>query len=125
MARTRAQRTGDAAEHRARAHLEAAGHTLVAANYHCRGGELDLVTLDGEQLVFVEVRARANADFGGPEASVDWRKRKRLLLAARHFLGHHPAHARRVVRFDVVAVTGDDIHWIRDAFRADETGHWH
>jgi len=83
------------------------------------------VTLDGEQLVFVEVRARANADFGGPAASVDWRKRKRLLRAARHFLSHHPAHARRVMRFDVVAVTGGDIEWIRDAFRPDETGHWH
>jgi putative endonuclease len=125
MARTRAQQTGDDAEHRAREHLEAAGHSVIAANYHCRGGELDLVTLDGEQLVFVEVRAREDTDFGRPEATVDWRKRKRLLLAARHFLSRHPAHGRRVARFDVVAVTGEQIHWIPDAFRPDDAGHWH
>jgi putative endonuclease len=125
VARTRAQQKGDRAEGRARGHLEDAGHAVVAANYHCRGGELDLVTLDGETLVFVEVRARANAEHGRPEATVDWRKRKRLLLAARHFLGRHPEHGRRLIRFDVVAVTGEAIHWIRDAFRPDETGHWH
>lgn len=125
MGRTRAQHTGDAAERRARVHLEAAGHAVLATNYHCRGGELDLVTLDGEQLVFVEVRARADTDYGRPEATVDWRKRKRLLRAARHFLGHNPAHARRVARFDVVAVTGEELHWIRDAFRPDDAGHWH
>lgn len=125
MARTHAQRTGDAAEAQAQAHLEAAGHTTVAANYHCRGGELDLVTLDGEHLVFVEVRARTGSDYGRPEDTVDWRKRKRLLRAARHFLGRHPAHARRVARFDVVAVTDGEINWIRDAFRPDDAGHWH
>ena len=125
MARTRAQQKGDQAEGRARSHLQDAGHRVVAANYHCRGGELDLVTLDGETLVFVEVRARATAEHGRPEATVDWRKRKRLLQAARHFLGHHPDHARRLIRFDVVAVTGEAIDWIRDAFRPDQTGLWH
>ena len=87
-------------------------------NYRVRGGEIDIVAAERGCLVFVEVRLRGNARHGGAAASVDARKRARLLLAARHYLmGTGDAEQR--CRFDVVAIDGGVLHWIRDAFGAD------
>ena len=120
---------GDAVEDAALAFLERQGLRLLARNHAVRGGELDLVMLDGggqggDTVVFVEVRFRADASFGGGAASVDARKRRRLIVAAQAFLAARPAHAASACRFDVVAASGDPrapgLEWLRDAFRADE-----
>lgn len=125
MTRTRAQRTGDAAEERALKHLKRRGrHRCLARNFRTRGGEVDLVTLEGERLVFVEVRARGDTAYGRPEDTVDHRKRRRLILAAQAFLAAHPEHGGRACRFDVVAVDGDGLRWLADAFRPTESGFW-
>jgi len=111
---------GDAAEDRALAHLLDAGLRLVARNYRTPGrggGEIDLVMRDGATLVFVEVRRRSRADFGGAAASVGFVKQRRIVFAARHFLlrlrGSPPP-----CRFDVVAVEEGRIAWLRAAFDA-------
>jgi putative endonuclease len=125
MSRTPAQRTGDAAEERALKHLKRSGrHRCLARNFRSRGGEVDLITLEGERLVFVEVRARADSGYGRPEDTVGHRKRRRLAQAAQAFLAANPEHAGRACRFDVVAVDADGLRWITDAFRLDETGFW-
>ncbi|WP_045758452.1 YraN family protein [Xanthomonas albilineans] len=113
---------GKAVEAAARAELQRAGLRLVAANVAFRGGELDLVMQQEQGLVFVEVRYRRNAAFGGGAASVDLRKRRRLLLAAQLFLAAHPQYAAWPCRFDVVAAEGEPprLTWLRDAFRADD-----
>ena len=113
---------GAAVEAAARAQLEQAGLRLVAGNANYRGGELDLVMRDGPMLVFVEVRYRRDARFGGGAASVDFRKRRKLVLAAQLFLAAHPALAALPCRFDVVEASGEPplLHWIRDAFRLDD-----
>lgn len=117
---------GDAVEAAARAHLQRAGLRAVASNASYRGGELDLVMLDrdrsGEVLVFVEVRYRHDDAYGGGAASVDRRKRRKLVTAAQSFLLAHPQHAQLPCRFDVVEADGEPphLHWIRDAFRADD-----
>src|SRR5688572_10466100 len=81
---------GNVAEEAARTELKRAGLRDVAANAHYRGGELDLVMDDAGTLVFVEVRYRRWRAFGGGAASVDTRKRRKLVLAAQLFLaGHH------------------------------------
>jgi len=117
------QERGQAAEDAALAHLQHAGLTLVARNYRvargpgARGGEIDLVLRDRDgTLVFVEVRARADRRHGGAAASIGAAKRASLLLAARHFL----ARLRAVppCRFDVVALDGDELQWLRGAFDA-------
>ena len=117
------QERGQAAEDAALAHLQHAGLTLVARNYRvargpgARGGEIDLILRDRDgTLVFVEVRARADRRHGGAAASIGAAKRARLLLAARHFL----ARLRAVppCRFDVVALDGDELQWLRGAFDA-------
>ncbi len=111
---------GAAAEACARRYLERQGLVWVEGNYHCRGGEIDLVMRDGETLVFVEVRQRRDDRFGGAAASVDARKQARLILAARHYLHRHRLDTP--VRFDVLALSGDPAHgyrveWIRDAIQ--------
>lgn len=80
------QKTGLAAEAKALAHLERHGLRLLAQNWTCRRGELDLVMLDGDTVVFVEVRSRRHTAWGGALESVDSRKRQRLVAAAEHFL---------------------------------------
>ncbi len=113
-----------AVEAAARRHLERAGLRWLAGNVRYRGGELDLVMADPASggLVFVEVRYRRSRAFGGGAASVDASKRRRLLLAAQLYLGAHPAHAQAPCRFDVVEASGEppQLHWLRDAFRADD-----
>ncbi len=106
----------------ARRHLESAGLRLLAANQHYRMGELDLVMRDDEVVVFVEVRYRRSAGFGGSAPSVDFVKQRKLVLAAQCFLAEHADLARAPCRFDVVAVDGDAeaprVDWIRNAFDA-------
>lgn len=101
-----------------------AGLRPVARNANARVGELDLVMLDGETVVFVEVRFRGSSRFGDGAASIDARKRRRLVLAARQFLATHRAHRDAPCRFDVVDASGDPaaptLCWLRDAFRADD-----
>ncbi|MCL7715598.1 YraN family protein [Stenotrophomonas mori] len=123
MAADRAAR-GAAVEAAARRHLEDAGLRWLAGNVRYRSGELDLVMLDpaAGSLVFVEVRYRRGGTFGGGAASIDAGKRRRLLRAAQLYLSTHPAHAQVPCRFDVVEADGEPprLHWLRDAFRADD-----
>ena len=119
---------GRRAEELAAQHLTAHGLKLLERNFRCRGAELDLVMLDGDVLVLVEVRSRRSTLFGGAAASVDQRKQRRLILAARALLAARPQYRRHPARFDVVALgpsesrgeshtAGASLDWIRDAFR--------
>lgn len=109
-------------EHCAESFLTARGLRCVARNHHCRGGEIDLVMLAGELLVFVEVRYRRNARYGSAVESVDARKQGRIILAAQDFLMRHQEFAEHACRFDVVALHGDvsapGCDWIAGAFSA-------
>ena len=111
---------GNAAEDAALAHLLAAGLTLVERNYRTPGrggGEIDLVMREaGGTLVFVEVRARAATTHGGAAASVRGVKQRRIVLAARHYLMRHKSPP--ACRFDVVAIDGNHIEWLKAAFDA-------
>jgi len=116
---------GAAVEAAARRHLLRSGLRGLAANARFRSGEIDLVMLDQRTgcVVFVEVRYRAGDAFGGGAASVDARKRRRLLRAAQLFLQMYRL-ADAPCRFDVVEASGDPaaplLRWIPDAFRADD-----
>jgi putative endonuclease len=115
---------GAAAEDAALKHLSSYGLQLIARNYRCRGGELDLVMLEGKTLALIEVRYRSSEDFGGAAASVTWFKQRRLILAARHLITTRKDLRRYPARFDVVAVSGGNrqapqIEWIRGAFILD------
>lgn len=112
---------GVAAENAAFQFLIRNGLKPIARNYRCRGGEIDLVMLDGKTLALIEVRYRASKEFGGAAASVTWFKQKRLILAARHLLTMRKDLRTYPARFDVIAITGSDwrkpqIEWIKQAF---------
>ena len=120
--RSRKQAVGAAKEQLACAFLEQQGLRLVASNYRCRRGELDLVMREAGVLVFVEVRFRRSDRHGSGADTVTRVKQARLTSAARRYLGHHPNHAQRACRFDVVSIgsgfNGAELRWIKAAFDA-------
>lgn len=112
---------GRQAENLAARFLEKKKLRIIARNYRCRGGEIDLVCRDGKVLVFVEVRLRQNTAFGGAAASVTAIKQRRIILAAQHFLMTN-ALTNDDCRFDCILMngtSGNDIEWLRDAFSLD------
>jgi putative endonuclease len=111
--------SGEMAERLAEQYLGDAGLELVARNFRCRMGEIDLIMREGSALVFVEVRLRQRPDFGGAAASIQSRKQQRLIRAAHHYLATLPSTP--ACRFDVVlfdALESARIEWIRNAFEA-------
>ena len=111
---------GDAAEDRALHYLQANGLQLVQRNYRTPGrggGEIDLIMREPDgTLVFVEVRKRENAQHGGALASVSYVKQRRIVFAAQYYL----LKLRQLppCRFDVVAVQGGELQWLKAAFEA-------
>jgi len=108
------------AEDRALRYLQQHGLKLIERNFRCKGGEIDLILAQPTQasnlLVFVEVRQRSSPRYGGAAASVTRNKQAKLIVAAQVFLQRYadpPA-----CRFDVIAIEGDAIEWIRQAFEA-------
>ena len=115
--------TGTAFEQRAGAELERAGLKPLARNYATRHGELDLVMLDRDTVVFIEVRYRVRAGHGDALASITRAKQDKLVRTAQLWLAAHPQHAQRACRFDVVSYDGPAadarMQWLRAAFEAD------
>jgi putative endonuclease len=112
---------GDEAESLALAYLQRQGLVLVQRNYrvaggpHARGAEVDLILRDHDgTLVFAEVRSRAGAEHGGALASVTATKQRRIVRAAQHYLLRLPTLPP--CRFDVVALDGGQIQWVKAAF---------
>jgi len=103
---------GEGAEQAALDYLLAAGLTLVARNWRCRRGEIDLILREGATLVFVEVRQRASQSFGGAAASIGAAKQGRLIAAAQTYLQTLPSIP--VCRFDAVCFEGEQIDWLKN-----------
>jgi len=113
--KARAESPGARAEGLAADHLARRGLVVVERNFHTRQGEIDLIARDGDTLVFVEVRMRSRADFGGAAGSVTAAKQARWIAAAQGYLakiGREPP-----CRFDVVLLDALDpsrVEWMRD-----------
>lgn len=113
---------GKQAEELANHYLQKQNLKLIAQNYHCRRGEIDLIMEDQQTLVFIEVRYRKNARFGSPLESVDHRKQAKIITTAEHYLLQNTQHYSGY-RFDVVAImptqnSGQpEISWIKNAFQ--------
>jgi len=94
---------GDRGERAASTLLKRQGHRILARNYRCPAGEIDLITLDGTTLVFVEVKTRSSDAFADPEQAVGHRKQKRIIRAAECYRQVKGAQAYPC-RFDVVSI---------------------
>ena len=95
--------------------LEQQGYRVLEYNFFSRSGEIDIVAKDGKYLVFVEVKYRSNKESGYASAAVDYRKQKRISQAAQFFLLRY-GYGEPPCRFDVVAIDGEQIQWIKNAF---------
>lgn len=93
------------------------GLKLLAQNYHCRFGEIDLIMRDASCLVFIEVRLRSNTQFGNAATSITPQKQQKLILTAQHYLQQNPE--KNACRFDVLLMDRLDlnaINWLKNAF---------
>ena len=120
-------RTGALAEAVGAEFLGGRGLHLVTRNFRCRCGEIDLVMMDGPELVIVEVRYRASASLVDPALTITAPKRRRLLQSAQRYLQEQPRFADHPIRFDVLSISGPlqapRCTWYRGAFSADDAGH--
>ena len=113
------KRTGEKGEELAARYLAKAGYRIIARNYRCPFGEIDIVAEEGGMLVFVEVKSRRSEAYGEPQLAVGRAKQKKLSLISLNYLSEKKL-PHRSARFDVVAVkmlpAGNTIELIRDAF---------
>ncbi len=111
------RRTGDHYEEAVAAYLTAQGIRIVERNVVCaKIGEIDMIGVDedADALVFIEVKYRKNHNAGYPAEAVDQKKVQKIRRCAQYYLAGKPTD--RYIRFDVVAVEGEEIAWYKNAF---------
>ena len=115
---------GQQAEQRALEYLQAQGLKKLQTNFSCKSGEIDLIMLDQNILVFIEVRYRKNQQFGHPLETIDNRKQQKLLKTIQYFLLKRPEFNQHLCRIDAIAINSqvqsgqETIEWIKNAFQA-------
>ncbi|MDR2517502.1 MAG: YraN family protein [Spirochaetaceae bacterium] len=107
---------GKAGEDRAAAWLTARGFEIIARNYRSPAGEVDIIALDGETIVFVEVKAWSTYHIDNLDRGIDARKQRRIIETAKYFLNAHRKYNNRTVRFDVVFINRDELIHFPSAF---------
>jgi len=116
-------KTGQQAEELAFQYLRKQALRPVCRNFQTRRGEIDLIMMDKETLVFIEVRYRRQSHFGSSMESIDKRKQTKLIAAARYYLATKKDHDC-ACRFDIIAMSTltntDEITWLKNAFLVDE-----
>ena len=107
--------TGNYGETLTAEYLQKSGYELLERNYRLRTGEIDIVATKDDFLVFVEVKLRKSGAFGRPCSAVNGAKMKKIIKTALHYMQKNQAFDK-MVRFDVVEITGEDINHIEGAF---------
>lgn len=100
------QRLGKTGELAVAKHLKSSGYKILAQNYSCKLGEIDIIARDGSVLVFIEVKTRSGTSYGSPAAAVNTRKQRQISRAAQCYLAEHNLFDSPA-RFDVVSVLCD------------------
>ncbi|WP_299733065.1 YraN family protein [uncultured Endozoicomonas sp.] len=110
------------AENQALRYLKQQGLKSVARNFACKSGEIDLIMLDNEKLIFIEVRFRSKSNFGSAAQTINHHKQTKIRKTAAVYLQNHRQHNHRICRFDVIAIDNSDakcentLKWIKNAF---------
>lgn len=110
------RRTGMAAELRAAAYLSEKGVHILEKNFQNRHGEIDIIGFHEGYLVFFEVKYRSSCRNGYPEAAVNYRKQRQICQVAAYYRYVHKVSLNTPVRYDVVAIEGQEIRWYQNAF---------
>jgi len=116
---------GRSGEDLAAKHLGKLGYRLLERNYSTKQGEIDLIAVDNDTIVFVEVKTRTNDAYGAPELAVDLRKQGRMVKTALGYLRQKKLH-QMACRFDVVTISGGkepQVEVIRNAFEMDRAAY--
>lgn len=100
----------------AKEYLLSKGYQVLEMNFRCRMGEVDIVARDGQYLCFVEVKYRTGKQTGSPEQAVDTRKQNRICRVADFYMLQHKMGYGTAVRFDVVAITPENMTLYKNAF---------
>lgn len=108
---------GSFGEEIAAEYLKGVGYKILKRNYYVKGAEIDIIARDGKTVVFVEVKARENLNFGYPAEAVTKSKRHKIAMAAECYIVQNRI-ADGEFRFDVVEVLGGEVNHIKDAFYA-------
>lgn len=108
--------TGMKYEEQAAAYLVTRGLVLLERNFRCRQGEVDLIGIHEDCLVFAEVKYRKDTGKGMPEEAVDKRKQIKICMVSDYYRLTHPEESAKQVRYDVVSICGEEIVWHRNAF---------
>ena len=98
------------------AYLLSKGVRIRERNFRCRQGEIDLIGYDGEYLVFFEVKYRSSQSMGSAAEAVGYAKQKRICRVADYYRVIHHCMENTPVRFDVVAIDGERVTWLKNAF---------
>ena len=101
-------------------YLRKKGYKIIEKNYTTKIGEVDLIALYGDLLVFIEVKTRSSTAYGNPGDAVDYFKQKKYVLLAKEYLMLKKEYREKPVRFDVVEVLNGEINHIESAFFADD-----
>lgn len=107
---------GTCAEERAAQFLQARGLRILARNYRCRQGEIDLIAWDGRYLIFAEVKYRSSARCADPLSAVNGAKQKKICRVADYFRFTQKVPDDVPVRYDVIGILGEKTAWIPNAF---------
>ena len=110
------RKVGAQAEKLAEEYLTASGMKIVARNFRNRQGEIDIIGYHEGYLVFVEVKYRASLKNGNPEEAVGASKQKNICKVADYYRYTHKVPLSMPVRYDVVAVLGEEVRWLQNAF---------
>tara|TARA_B110000881_G_C18410354_1_gene430609 strand:- start:133 stop:513 length:381 start_codon:yes stop_codon:yes gene_type:complete len=115
--------TGDMSEQLAKHYLEKSGLLFITGNFHSRQGEIDLIMKEQQTLVFIEVKYRKNATFGGAISAVTYKKQQKIKQCAKFYLQQQNLNEYNTdCRFDVIALQGTqnehdiEISWLKNAF---------
>lgn len=110
------RKVGTAYEAQAVRFLQEEGYTVLERNFRSRVGEIDIIALDGEYLVFIEVKYRKTAGSGYPEEAVGAAKQRRISRAAEYYCMIRGISPDAGIRFDVIAIDGGQIRCFKNAF---------
>ena len=116
------KQSGKQAEELAANYLAKQNIELITRNFHCRFGEIDLIGIDQETLVFIEVRYRKNEQYLAAVETIDQHKCKKIVITSEYYLNKHKKYQSYFCRYDVITITGTldkpVIEWIKNAFQA-------
>lgn len=117
--------TGAMYEERARVYLEEQGVQILEQNFRSRQGEIDIIGIEQEYLVFFEVKYRGNEKCGYPEEAVNQNKQQQICKVSDFYRYTHRQFYQFPVRYDVISIYGEEIVWYRNAFFYVTKGNYH